>query len=573
MTRLISGLILLAVFSFSTSFYQQFYIPKLIVFYGSATACIIFIGTRHQLFLPNVNVLLFIVSFLAVGATLGICSSAPLTAFMQWSYYFAAFLLFIVFMNLKRSDMETLLKTVFAAALLQLILVIPQFLSLHGAMPAALIGQHERIFGTVGNQEFLSTLLGVGFFLGLHFHSQTKVLRNRALLIVGNAALLIGLVLAQNKGALMFIGLYFLWRHFPNYKLMLGLCGLALVVAVLVFPTSINGRLFLWLVAATMFAQHFALGVGFLQFENHYLDVAHKLFNIYPALSDEFGSYTAMMIDAHNIFLQFGTELGIAGLLLSLVLVGQALRLANANRNYLGLALLFLLFKSLYTVMLSSITGMIVFVLLLAILSQKRGFELSGNTRRVIIICVPTSALMFIAAIALSSSDYFYQQAARSLFMGQSDQAVKGFNRALSINKENADAYLGLAQASYINGAYDDMRGYIDKALLYKKTKDTYKIAAYMLYYAKRYDNAYELFQFLHMTFPQHLTSMTKLASIYMLRGKYDEAYTMAQAALRSVPRKPAESDARNIKIASQIVADCYPFISPSVKSSLGRNQ
>ena len=63
---------------------------------------------------------------------------------------------------------------------------------------------------------------------------------------------------------------------------------------------------------------------------------------------------------------------------------------------------------------------------------------------------------------------------------------------------------------------------------------------------------------------------MTKLASIYMLRGDFDKAYTMAQLALHALPRKEAESDEKNLRIAKQIVKDSYPYLSPAIKSNPG---
>jgi Tfp pilus assembly protein PilF len=569
MAQLIAGFVLLATFAFSSSFYQQFYIPKLIVFYGMATTCLGFLVSRRQVFLPSKTCLIFIASFLIVAVTLGVRSPAPLTAFMLWAFYFGGCLLFVTLINLERSSLETLLKAVFCAALAQLVLVIAQSLSVQSVMPEALIGHNGRIFGTVGNQEFLATLLGVGFYFSLHFRGQTSNQKTRRFLMAGGMALLIGLALSQSKGSLLFIGLYFLWKRFPSYKLVLALCLVALVLAVFAFPASVKGRLLLWIVASTMFARHIVSGVGLLQFENHYLDVVHTLFSAYPRLSEIFGENTAMSMDAHNIFLQFGAELGIAGLVLSLVFMGYGLRLVNDNRNYLGAALLFLLFKCLYTVVLTSVTGMILLVLVLATLSQQRAFRFSGIARRAAIAGMPLATFFFIASIFLGASDYFYQQGARALFMGQNDKAVENLTRALDVNRENADAHLALAHASYLKGDYDSMSGHIINALPYRKNKDTLKIAAYMFYYAKRYDDAFPLFQFLHATFPQHLSSLTKLASIYMLRGDYNRAYVMAQAALRTVPRKQAESDARNLKIAKQIAADSYPFISHPKNSNL----
>ncbi|HEU0186596.1 MAG TPA: hypothetical protein VFR06_01750 [Gallionellaceae bacterium] len=568
MTRLLSGLMLLAIFAFSPSFYQQFYIPKLLVLYAMGVASVIYLATRRRLILPSAGVLLFIGIFLAVAATLGIPSGSPLTSFMQWSFYLGAALLYVAIINLQQTGREFLLRTVFAAALIQLALEATQLLPIRDSLPPALLGHSDHIFGTLGNQEFLATLLGAGFFLGLHFHGQTGD-RNKRLLLAGAcAALLVGIAFAQNKGALLFIGMYFLWRRVPSRQLFLAIGSAALLAAIFAFPESLKGRALLWLVAATMFAQHFAAGVGLLQFENHYLDVVHGLFSAHPVLSEMLGGHTAMAMDTHNIFLQLGVELGLAGLLLSIAFAIHALRLVKANPDSLGAALLFLLFKCLYTVVLTSITGMIVLVLLLAALSTTRCIELTGWRR----LAVSVSALPVVLALAVATfigaSDYHYQQGARLLFMGQNALAVESLNRALTINPGNSDAYLALAQARYLQGDYDGMHNHLANALKYRKNKDTLKIAASMYLHARRYDDAFRLYQFLHETFPQHLTSLTKLASIYMLRGEYDKAYMMARLVLRTVPRSHADSDAANTSTARRIMADCDPFISPALKTT-----
>lgn len=570
MARLMAGLMLLAIFSFSTLFYQQFYIPKLLVFYGMAVVGLALIAARQQLRLPSTKTLLFMACFILTGALQGWTSTAPLTSVMQLAFFLGACLLYLAFLQFDHSDLEKLLQVLFVASLLQLALIVPQQLSWHGVLPAALIGTQDRLFGTIGNQEFLSTLLGVGFFIGLHFRDRSSDKQSRVLLLIACSALLLGLVLAKNKGALLFVALYFLWRRYPSYKLLVGLGAMALVLSIFVFPESIKGRVLLWMVAALMYAQHWVTGVGFLQFENHYLDIVRDLFDAHPALAEMFGSHTAMTMDAHNIFLQFGAELGTAGLVLALIFAGHVMRIAKAQRSYLGAALLFLLFKCLYTVVLASITGMIVFVLLLAALSHVRSTELGGMQRYALWTAAPAVASLFIFASALTMSDYYYQQGIRSLFMGQSERAMAELKYALAVNRENPEASLALAQANYLQYDYDAMQLHIQDALRYRKNKDTCKIAASMYFYARRYDEAFVLYEYLHATFPQHLTSLTKLASIDMLRGDFDKAYTMAQLALHALPRKEAESDEKNLRIARQIVRDSYPYLSPAVKPNPG---
>lgn len=565
---LLAGMLLLAIFSFSTCFYQQFYMPKLLVFFCIAVLGLAWLTQRRQLYLPDARVLLFIAAFILAGALLGIPSGAPIAGFMQWAYYLGASLLYIVFLQFDRAQFELLLKVLLGAALLQLGLIVVQQANLHGVLPAALIGGHERLYGSVGNQEFLATLLGVGFFVALHFRAHAGDVKHRLLLAIASGALLLGLALAQNKGGLLFVGMYFLWRRYPRRMLLTGLAAAVLVLGVLLFPDSVKGRALLWMAAAAMYLQHALAGVGYLQFENHYLDAVRDLFASHPALSGAFGTHTAMTLDAHNLFLQFGAELGTAGLLLSLAFARHAWRIARADNGYLGAALLFLLFKCLYTVVLPSITGMIVFMLLLAGLAPKRSIKWAGAKRYAGLAATPLLASVFAFAAVPALSDYYYQQGARSLLMAQNASALLNLNQALALDPENADASLALAQAGYLQHDYAGMGGHLQEALRYRKNKDTYKIAASMYYYARRYDEAFELYQRLHEAFPQHLTSLTKLACIYMIRGNFDRAYVMAQQALHATPREEAASDAKNLEIARQVVIDSFPRLSAVFKSN-----
>ncbi len=152
--------------------------------------------------------------------------------------------------------------------------------------------------------------------------------------------------------------------------------------------------------------------------------------------------------------------------------------------------------------------------------------------------------------------------------MGQDAFAIESLEQALALDRENADASLALAQAGYTQHDYTNMQAHLQDALRYRKNKDTYKIAASMYYYARRYDEAFELYQRLHEAFPQHLTSLTKLACIYMIRGNFDRAYVMAQQALHATPREEAASDAKNLEIARQVVIDSFPHLSAVFKSN-----
>lgn len=576
MARLMAVMLLLAILAWSTLFYQQFYLPKLLVFFAMAICGLAWLARRHELRLPDNRALAFMAALTLAGGVSTLFSAAPQTSFMQWAYYLAACLLYLAFLQFGYSAFDLLLKTLFGMALLQLPLAVLQWAVLHGAhlhalLPAALIGLHTRLFGTTGNQEFLAALLGTGFFIGLYLHTGSAAKNTRLLLAAACAALLLGLVLAHNKGGLAFIGLYFLWRHLPQRKLLAILALPALTVAVILFPDSSDGRLLLWLAAGVIILHHPLAGVGYMQYESHYLDAVRELFTAHPALAQLLGNHTAMSLDAHNLFLHYGAELGVPGLLLALLFAHHAWRLGRRDGGPLGAALLFLLFKSLYTVVLPSITGMLMFLLLLARLTPSANVipRQPLAARYAALAAVPVLAALLACAAIPALSDYYYLRGARALFMGEEARATGALNRALLLDRENTDASLALAQACYARHDYPAMKGHLQDALHYRKNKDTCKIAASMYYYSRRYDAAYALYNQLHQAFPQHLTSLTKLACIFMIRGDYNKAYVMAQQALHARPRTRAASDAKNLRLARQVAQDSYPHLSRQAKLKL----
>lgn len=563
--RPLAALLLLAALAASTLFYQQFYIPKLIAFYALGMLAVIQMSLRRQVKLPGNGTLLFVASFAWAGMMWGVNTSTPETSFMQWSYYLSALVLFLALLQLEAQEVSGLLKVVLVTALLQIPFM---FVQLANA-PLAKSNASTQLLGTIGNPEFLSTWLGVAFFIGLHFSESAKTKWQRISLLVIGAVFLLGLAMAQNKGALLFVGLYFLWRKYPSRLLISGIMLAVLLLGIFLFPDSIKGRLLLWLVAASIFFQHPVFGVGLSQFENHYLDMVQELFTTYPILSEKLGAHTAMTMDAHNIILQFGAELGLAGLIMSLLFVAYLWNAARAHPGYLGAALMFLLYKCMYTVVLTSITSMIVLLLLLAALITTRTVEMPVCGRLALKATGAVLVMLLLLSTVFTLPDYYYQRGLHLLLMRDDSGAEKEMEKALSLNKEYTSASLALAQLSYQRQAYKNMKGYLEEALYYRKNKDTCKIAASMYFYSRYYDDAFHLYQFLHVTFPQHLTSLTKLASIYMLRGDYKQANLFAQRALQTTSRKEAGSDEKNLRIARQIVVDSAARLSSSTEPDL----
>ena len=550
-TTLFAGLLCALFLGFSAQFYQGFYLPKLLLCYVLAATCLLFLLTRKDLRLPDRRILLFLVLYLGLTAVSGLLSPAPRSAMVYLSYLLAGSLFYLAFLNLSPPQKNGLLKLVFALAVLQVPLAMAQYWQLPGLWHP--LFQGSRITGTIGNPEFLATLFGCAIFIGCHLYTHSEAPVWRRLLLMCLLLLLAGLLITKNKGALLFLAFYVLWRVRPNPWLLLGLAGCTALAAWLWFPDSVRGRLFLWLVSASVFAQYLWFGTGPRQFGSHYLEGVHDLFAQHPELAEAFGSYSAMVLDAHNLFLHQAAELGLGGLVLAVLFALHIMQRLRTHRGYLGAALLFLFFKSLYTVVIATPTGMILLALFLGLLTPARVYTLPPRQWLWAKSLALGLLVLFPLAAYVAFSDYYYQRGLQRLALGQNQQALAPLQRALAINPENGDAYLALAHVHFLQGDDDAMHSAIERAIARGKTMDSMKISAHMLFFRGWYQQAQPLYEYLHIAYPQHLTSMAKLAMIYRVQGEDEMAREMAAKLLATESRRKNPSDSRNRAIALRI--------------------
>lgn len=538
---------------FSTSFHEGFYYPKLLLFLCAVTLGSFVLLLQQQWRLPNRRVLYFMAALVTVSILPGLMSDAPRESGLYLAFIIASCLLFIIFQNIDTRHYRFFYLLIIFVALIQIPIVVCQFFSWDGLLPEILVTRGNRVIGTIGNPEFLATWLGVSFFLVLHCWQKETIGKTHPVVWLILLLLVTALFMTKNKGGLLFIGLYFLYPRLPDKRWLFPMAFGALIAVIVLAPYSIMGRLFLWLVGLGQFIQHFLTGTGLRQFENGYLNTIHGLFSRYPWLSDTFGSYTAAVKDGHQLFIHWAAELGIGGLVLSILLAWFVWRQVQNQRNPLGAALLFLLFKFMYTVVLSSVTGMLLFVTLLAVLVPKVQVV---NLRMISQRALPLLIATVIGAwgIYYSAADYYYSRGNRMLYLGQDQQAERYLQRSLEINPEQYNSYLALAHIRYRQQRFADMDRYIQQTLQYKRNKTTYKISAYMYFYSKIYGRAFDIYQFLHVVYPQHLTTMGKLASIYMVQQRYEDAHSMAKRVLGMKTRLQNDSDENNRRIARAIL-------------------
>jgi hypothetical protein len=85
---------------------------------------------------------------------------------------------------------------------------------------------------------------------------------------------------------------------------------------------------------------------------------------------------------------------------------------------------------------------------------------------------------------------------------------------------------------------------------------DIVKISAHMRFYSHLYAEAEPLYAFILQVFPEHLTSMAKLALIRLEAGDSEGARSMARRLLDTQPRHENLSDAGNREIARRILEE-----------------
>jgi len=535
---------------YSASFSQSFYYPKFFLLVMTCSWGALLLPGKYQARFPPVHVTVFLGALILLSLFPGLYHGAARESIEFLVMLVAICLLVLVIINFDESERGIVVDGIIVVALLQAPVVFLQYFSINYFLPVTLQTAGHKVVGTLGNPEFLATWQGVAFLL--LYHGKAVLVRLRRwwsplLILLGVTILATG-----NKGTMLFILAYLLW---PLRRYRVALLAGAGVVITAIFayaPYSIFGRAFLWIVGATMFARNVLTGVGLRQFENSYMDTIHYLFGKFPHLALTFGGYSAAVKDDHQIILQFAAELGIGGLLLSLLFVVFLYHLGKREEEPNRGVLYFLLIKSLYTVLLGSISGALLVATMISLSLAKRGIVVQRRawSSALALLSLP----MLLVAGTGSLSDLQYQKGRLALFIDNREVAENRFRRALELNPENSDSYFGLAQIRYRQRRYEDMKEYLQKTLQYRRNKSTYKISAYMYFYSKTYDEAFRFYSYLNVVYPEHLTSIVKLASIYLRRGEFQLAQEYANQALELKPRRKNASDDENRRLARKIL-------------------
>jgi O-antigen ligase len=551
---LIPLLVALPFLVFSGAFHAGFEIPKLLALYVLGGACLALFATRRDMLLPPRSAQWFLLAYAGLTLLSGLWSPVVTEVVTALAMFASLIAVYLVILNTDDATRSRLLLMFLALSVIEALIGFAQAMQLDAWLPGYLLYGRRPVVGTLGNEEFLGTLLGVGFFIAVHLYRQPPVVRwQRLLCLFAIAVTLAGLALTHNKGGLLFIALTFVWRWRSQAGLAAGIAILGVAALVFLFPAEAKGRALLWLASVVIFAAHPLIGVGPGQFENAYLDAVHALFTNYPLLAEHFAANAAGVRDAHNVILNQAAELGAGGLALAIVFVVYVWRIARRRGDALGLALGWILFKSLYTVVLGTATSALLLAILIA-LTTRRETLVPMRPARPYGAAIALAALAAVFATWVSWSDLYYQRGLRALMSGQLPAAQAQFENALRHYPQNGEAWLGLAQVHYQRHDPVSMETALQRAIAVKNEINVVKIAAHIYFYSGHYDQAEALYEILHVVYPGHLTTTTRLALIAAHRANYTQARQLAQAVLNARPPREVWSDGRNRAIARQLL-------------------
>jgi hypothetical protein len=529
----------------------------------------LFLWFSPQVKFPHWRIGVWFIFGLGLMALSLLSSSNMYDSYTHITTYIGAFVLFVFALNLPLKatykNIPIFSTLLFGMGVLQSIVANVQFISSNLIEPGETF---VRSIGLIGNPEFLSALLGISFFMGLSlrplnsislnpkdiFSERSKEAWKSLAIWAGLISIFLGILSTGNKGTLLFIFGYAFYRLIQDKRwVQVCMVFVLFLIGLIVFwhpiLLSLQSRMFLWLVNGWMILNHPILGVGVGQFGHAYTDMIYDIFQRFPFLSMVFGSLSSAVGDGHQILLHYGSELGFLGIFWALSFILFSLKRVLEENFYVGLSLFFLIFKSFYTVVLGSVTGIVLWVLLLSyLLSDEdiRTVVLSQYSRIVTIFVIIFTCG---TALGLHRADYYYFKGRQALVQSNLEVAKNQFEHAIFYHPGHSSSYLSLAYIAYLNKDITQMEDHIQSAHYLYHDINAIKLEADMRFYLRQFERAKPLYEYLHTVFPDQLGPNIKLALIDMYSGNPSKASNRAKEVLEHTPRidNPVHETYKNI--------------------------
>lgn len=540
-------------------FSQPFHYPKILVLFIAASMLSMSFLFKPAMIVPSGCVVLTGFGLILLSWCSVAFSHTPLNSVPQCMLFLSAAVICITVCNFTPDEKRYLPIIIFFIALAEALLAYLQFFDLRISTVLPFSTCEKNVIGTMGNAEFLASFLAVGLLMGLKLADGSE--KYKKLVYCGTGLISIAILLTENKGTLLFLGIVFVYfltkKKFVAGAILLVSAGVALWF----FPSQLKGRLLVWISSAYTFKHHLLTGTGIRQVGHYYLDSVGSLFTNYPLIKTAFGQNTGAVLDAHNIVLNFGVETGIIGLLLSMLFVVFVVCHAKKNDHYTGIALLFLVFKSLYTVMHNCSTSLILLALLLGVSLPVTMVKLTTKKKVVLLSLVLMIFAGSLSAGYLVLSDFWYKKGMVAITLRDLKKGDAYIRNSLAINPQNFDADLALGHLYFLNKDTVRMKPPLFESVKNFKSMNTLKISAHMFFFSEMHEEAEKLYLEIEKCYPYHLTTLAKLAQIYFSRKEYKKAYDYASSLLDCEPRVKNESDFRNKMIASEIINVTGPLL------------
>lgn len=449
-------------------------------------------------------------------------------------YFLVGISIFWGFSLLDKEDQRAISCTIVGISIFQAILAVFQ------RFGYVSFGTYNLLpLGTVGNSEFLATLLSIGLLL--HFQFFSKRLHQFTI----SSILVAGIIATGSKGTVLILFGFFISK--VRNKLIMAPLALATIAGiVLYFKSSSVGRLWLWRASWHTYLEHPWLGIPLGTFSNSYLEATYDLF-LDPTTRTHYGGWTSEVSDAHNIFLNWGVSFGILGIIAAVVLVLYSIRTALMTSLHQKMELLLLVIKSLYNVVLGSIQGLFLWSLLLCpSRSRVKPFE-----RPLVVSLV---GFLIPLTLNLALADFNLRKGMLDLRASLPDMAIVSLNKAMDLAPGNRDTQLALAFAYMLKKDCERAQNFVSLAIDNNFSMDAYKRGGHILFECEKLKEARILFRRLHFVFPEHRTTTIKLAWIALKLKDFEEAYQLSSEVLKSNPRRKSYSDEKNLKDARIIL-------------------
>lgn len=536
--------------AFGASFDQAFFFPKSLVLIGISIFPLFFKILNLDSSSPPTFETWWILFFLFFGGVALWGALHPMNSILKMALFFAAFLLYGGIAQSSASHKDKLWKILVSVGVLESLLGLIQFFKVPVLPKILMTPEGHRVTGTFGNAEFLSQFLGVSLLIFWFKRKKLTEAWGGPAVVLAGFCLSLGLGLTETKGTFLFFFLLVLWKWTKNKGVVGGAVLMVFLFGFLYFPSSFKGRILLWMASVNVFKNHFLTGVGFGQMGNHYMLSVCELFEKFPILSDWLGGHAASVQDPHQILLGWGSELGGVGILLCVAFLRHCIRVGKNSSELWSYVIAFLIYKSFYTVVLGSVTGLVLWALVLALAKNNLNVY-PGPPSKVFrwggVLLLP----LLMCGLSVSLSDYYLRKGMIFLNKNRVEEAELNFQKVLRLCPGHPEAELSLGYVNFLNQNIPGIMAHCERALRAKPCLDVYKKAAYIYYKKGQWGRALSLYKTLNIAYPDHFHPLLQMAEIYLQWGDFEQARELARKALGLSPRVPS-SDIRMDRMRAQ---------------------